>query len=523
MLIILFKNYFSIRLKGLIFLNLIFLNLIFFKKSTFFKKNLLENEYWYFVELLNNNNKSILLFILLYIYVFLINIVNNNFLLRNFIIYLTTLYIVILCIYTNKLLFIEFFKTELNNNIILINGVILIHPILIYYTYIIFLFLYIVNDKLLELNNIVMYIYLNKLKLFVISFSGLLLGAYWAQQEINWGGWWNWDYVEIIALVFNILSLYVMHNTFTKYFNKIYLILKNILYYLICFFLFVRIDILNSIHSFNSINISNNYKNLIILFLLIFGYKIYHNFLNFYLKFYKNAKINFILFFFKIVNILFIFYFFINVLAIFYFNFQFIDLTKFIKLILILIFNIFILNVIYNNTIIVVFNLLIFTGFYTLNLNWYITTIIIILFVKHNKYKNTIINYIFYVSHYIFICFLLLIRYDYSSQYENFFFTFDFFNLLINNDYIFSLNTLKSIFNANSHTNLFLFNFDYKVNINTFYFTKTIYINNIIYNNFCYIIYNIDTLVNYLMYNIYITILNILLFIVLSYLTYFFK
>lgn len=39
----------------------------------------------------------------------------------------------------------------------------------------------------------------------------LLLGGWWAYQEGNWGGWWNWDPSEFLALILGIQLLLISH------------------------------------------------------------------------------------------------------------------------------------------------------------------------------------------------------------------------------------------------------------------------------------------------------------------------
>jgi hypothetical protein len=47
-------------------------------------------------------------------------------------------------------------------------------------------------------------------KVLIVS---LTLGGYWAFQEFTWGGWWNWDGVEVPALLAVIVYvIYLMHS-----------------------------------------------------------------------------------------------------------------------------------------------------------------------------------------------------------------------------------------------------------------------------------------------------------------------
>lgn len=41
--------------------------------------------------------------------------------------------------------------------------------------------------------------------------SALVLGGVWAAQELNWGGWWNWDVLETSAALLGVLILMAAH------------------------------------------------------------------------------------------------------------------------------------------------------------------------------------------------------------------------------------------------------------------------------------------------------------------------
>ena len=45
----------------------------------------------------------------------------------------------------------------------------------------------------------------------VLNFLALYLGAWWANQEGNWGGWWASDSSEMLGMLFLILSLIFLH------------------------------------------------------------------------------------------------------------------------------------------------------------------------------------------------------------------------------------------------------------------------------------------------------------------------
>ena len=136
----------------------------------------------------------------------------------------------------------------------LTNGFFVVHPVLILLSfYILIVTLTRSNNK--YLNNI--YIHNNKKivsNLLVILLSGMFLGAYWANQEVGWGGWWSWDYVENINLVMFLLTLLSIHKkNKSKCLNTVYN--KKILVLFIVFLhLCVRLDLGDSIHSFIQTN-----------------------------------------------------------------------------------------------------------------------------------------------------------------------------------------------------------------------------------------------------------------------------
>ena len=73
-----------------------------------------------------------------------------------------------------------------NINISLINGILLIHPFVMYFCYVLFLictYFFLKNIK--KKNNNILMIKKNNDILLKSSFISLLLGSYWAQQELN--------------------------------------------------------------------------------------------------------------------------------------------------------------------------------------------------------------------------------------------------------------------------------------------------------------------------------------------------
>ncbi len=142
----------------------------------------------------------------------------------------------------------DWLTSTTNNNVNLINGLLIIHPILMYVSYTRLWLFFNKKDK-----NLSKYLYINKtiaVSLVLIGVT-ILLGSLWAQQELNWGGWWAWDPVEIISLVIFIIFLWVYHIKKKNFF--FFLFYNNyscVSFYLGFFLLIVRYDIFNSIHSF---------------------------------------------------------------------------------------------------------------------------------------------------------------------------------------------------------------------------------------------------------------------------------
>lgn len=404
-----------------------------------------------------------------------------------------------------------------NVNTSLINGVVLIHPILIYLTY----FLLIVNFMFLKNNfykvNFVIFIFKKNILIIALcSFLALFLGGWWAQQELNWGGWWNWDFVELIALIFFIITLYILHNNFFKIYNNFFIINNVIYFYLICFFLFVRIDVLNSIHSFNSFSILNNFNNYLIFLFIFIIFLINSISINFFKKFKFFKNLVFILsLFFKLTNYIFIMYFLLNIFVVIYLNYQFIDITKYIKLLLLLLLYIYVLYEFKNKFIISL--LLIYSFVFIFYYNLYIS--IFNLFIINNvliTFKNfKFNNFIYVLSHICFFFFILYIKYNWIQLYINTHkYILDFNNFLLNSDYLLHNNFNNYIINYNSAFYFNLNSFYQFTLFNNLFFLKEIYINNIIVDCNSFGIYNFDNLIFLLFYNIQLILYLILILII---------
>jgi hypothetical protein len=83
--------------------------------------------------------------------------------------------------------------------------------------------------------------------------ASVLLSSWWANQELFWGNWWNWDPVEMVSLGFILLSAYHNHQTVLGF------LLKNrgsttyiVLTHCTLMYLVVRGPLANSVHSFTN-------------------------------------------------------------------------------------------------------------------------------------------------------------------------------------------------------------------------------------------------------------------------------
>lgn len=151
------------------------------------------------------------------------------------------------------------YNTKLN--IQLINGFYFYHPFLfsVLIAMLIFiLYLFIVYYSYIDFYKYYNYIYM----LLLVNIIMLISGAYWAQQELNWGGWWFWDPVEIINLTHFLFLFLISHLILNNF------IIINYFLWTLYFIFIVRYGLLDSIHSFLITNSISQYK-----------YYIYYNWL----------------------------------------------------------------------------------------------------------------------------------------------------------------------------------------------------------------------------------------------------
>jgi len=131
----------------------------------------------------------------------------------------------------------------------LYNGLSFIHPIMVY---ILYSFIFFITSYSFSLFSALFFVVTCFICIY-LSVISMFLGSWWAYQELNWGGWWNWDFVEIILFIFFLRLFLIVHLQNCNWFF-LATVKSFFLFYIIIFFMFVRVDIINSIHSFNSWN-----------------------------------------------------------------------------------------------------------------------------------------------------------------------------------------------------------------------------------------------------------------------------
>jgi cytochrome c biogenesis factor len=140
-----------------------------------------------------------------------------------------------------------FFRGSLIN-LNLQNGLVNIHPLIIYYIYGTIIYIWLINyyNNTYHIRN---FIYgTNLYTLLGLTSAGILLGALWASQELNWGGFWSWDPVELVSLMALFFFIKLFHqNRLSPTLNtaiSVYVCLVVIIY------LIIRVGIVTTIHSF---------------------------------------------------------------------------------------------------------------------------------------------------------------------------------------------------------------------------------------------------------------------------------
>lgn len=181
----------------------------------------------------------------------------------------------------------------------LINGLFIIHPLLTYLFYSgimlgCFFSIRYITVAYKDVFNIIFSFNLNRLWLIFnnylcIGLVALTLGSWWAQQEINWNGWWGWDFVEVLNLVFFIYGLKILHcSVIQNYLYKCRIFISYailVLVYMLC----LRFSLFNSLHTFlGTVLVSQ-----IFVYLYLFVFVLMHVYFYFLLK---NAILSIVIF-----------------------------------------------------------------------------------------------------------------------------------------------------------------------------------------------------------------------------------
>jgi len=223
----------------------------------------LYSQYYSFINYLNTNNNVILIIIFLYLSIV---IFFNRY--KVFWIFLLLFVLIFYSSYSKYMIFGNNVTYSLKINSNLLNGIMLIHPPILYTTYFLILcHFYNFNDN--NINKFMWYKHYNintqktgLIQSLMLLFS-MLLGCWWAEQELHWGGWWSWDFVEVLALSIYTYSLLYIHYTHNNRLQGFFVLL------LLISFICVRYNIVNSIHNFSLASIINQYLCYIKYFILL--------------------------------------------------------------------------------------------------------------------------------------------------------------------------------------------------------------------------------------------------------------
>ena len=158
------------------------------------------------------------------------------------------------------------------------NGALLIHPLFLYTYYSVFLCFISVN--LLHILNSRASSQKWDLSIFIqppiaSGFVAVILGAWWSNQEFNWGGAWSWDLVEVYLLSTITWSTLFVH-TRIRNVMQTYIQLAALLT-LVTYFLAIRANIGNSVHSFAPSISASTYVWCFVLFIFFSALSFYQS------------------------------------------------------------------------------------------------------------------------------------------------------------------------------------------------------------------------------------------------------
>lgn len=159
-----------------------------------------------------------------------------------------------------------------NYNNLLSNKVNKIHPLLLYSSIFSFSF-FILNNSyktncLHDANFSIKKTYYF-VTLYLLYFTSIILGGWWALQEGSWGGWWDWDISEIFGFFITSSFIYILHNKFIYFNLRANLFLTNkYVFWLATYYLVMRLNFTFTSHDFNMSLTSNLGWTIFYLFLI---------------------------------------------------------------------------------------------------------------------------------------------------------------------------------------------------------------------------------------------------------------
>lgn len=135
-----------------------------------------------------------------------------------------------------------------------------------------------------------------------IILTALLLGSFWSCQELLWGGFWNWDVVEIVLLNFALLCLNYQHSK-KNYLRALYKVGLLKINYVIYIF-FNKSSVFLSQHSFSSsfffhIHFSYIYAALLIQLVYVWKFVAFRQmylYYNMYIKYFVYISITYVIY-----------------------------------------------------------------------------------------------------------------------------------------------------------------------------------------------------------------------------------
>lgn len=161
-------------------------------------------------------------------------------------------------LFLDEIIKLDYVKEPVELNSALLNGLLVIHPIMLFSAYaFFFVFLIFILSMLNKfyysdrVNSSIFYFF------YYTILIAIFLGGVWAQQELNWGGWWGWDPVEASSLFIFLFSLYFLHIK-----NLIFTLNLLRYFYLLIFLFFfscIRKALFFSIHNFLTVGTNEGY------------------------------------------------------------------------------------------------------------------------------------------------------------------------------------------------------------------------------------------------------------------------